>query len=102
MLDGTIDSIRNRHGGCLLRARMAQGVPIPDQIDGVVERSVHDGDVVLELSEESARPRVLQALSAAGDVEHFETVRPSLHDIFVKIAKPDPNQLVGATATGDE
>ncbi len=40
------------------------------------------------LSKEANRREILQSLMAAGEVEHFEMVKPSLHDIFVAIAKP--------------
>jgi len=36
---------------------------------------------------------VLQALLQRGRVEHFEITRPSLHDIFVRIAGPDAREV---------
>lgn len=89
VLDGTIDSIRDSHGGCQIRVRMAAGLTIPERIEGVIDRFQSNADTIVELESESLRPHVLQTLSAVGDVEHFETIRPSLHDIFIKIARPD-------------
>jgi ABC-type uncharacterized transport system ATPase subunit len=31
---------------------------------------------------------VLKQLVEQGDIEHFETAKPTLHDIFVRIARP--------------
>ena len=42
----------------------------------------------LNLQESISPHTVLRQLAAARDVEHFEIMRPSLHDIFVDIAKP--------------
>ena len=36
---------------------------------------------------------VLRRLVAAVDVQHFEVTRPSLHDIFVRIARPTQDEL---------
>ncbi len=90
VLDGSIDEIRQGYGSCRLRVRMPPGANVPDEIPGVSERCDADGHIDLTLEDESARRSVLQCLSSAGDVEHFETMRPTLHDIFVQIARPDP------------
>lgn len=92
VLDGTIDSIREGYGGCQLRVRMAGGTQIPDSLVGVTDRVDGHSHTLLHLESESMRSGVFQKLAALGDVEHFETMRPSLHDIFVKIAKPDSDQ----------
>ncbi len=88
VLDGTIDSIRQSHGACCLRVKMAGDEAIPPDLPGVIEQARRDAFTELQLESDEARPRVLQALASHGDLEHFETLRPSLHDIFVRIAKP--------------
>lgn len=55
---------------------------------GVEEQMVRGRFMDLVLSKEANRREILQSLMAAGEVEHFEMVKPSLHDIFVAIAKP--------------
>jgi ABC-type uncharacterized transport system ATPase subunit len=44
--------------------------------------------VELALADSSKRQEVLRALLQAGEIEHFEMVKPTLHDIFVQIASP--------------
>ena len=88
VLDGTIDSIRESHGTNRLRVRMAAGADVPAELPGVIDRSVHGTLTELDLESDDARHRVLRHLADHGDVEHFETVRPTLHDIFVRIANP--------------
>lgn len=93
VLDGTIDSIRQSYGGCTLRVRMAGGSSLPEQLPGVLEQSEDKGFTDLLLESDQERPNLLNHLSGLGDIEHFETVRPTLHDIFVRIAKPQPADM---------
>jgi ABC-type uncharacterized transport system ATPase subunit len=41
----------------------------------------------LQLESEASRRLVLSQLAASMDIEYFEMLRPSLHDIFVRIVK---------------
>ena len=87
VLDGTLESIQSGYGTNTLRVRMANHQSLPDRLDGVARQTITGRFYDLELDGEESRPRVLSQLLQIGDVEHFETTRPSLHDIFVKIAK---------------
>ena len=87
VLDGTLDEIKSGYGANVLRVRMADGSPLPETIPGVQNQIQSGRFVDLQLESESMRSTVLRNLAAVGDVEHFETVRPSLHDIFVRIAR---------------
>jgi ABC-2 type transport system ATP-binding protein len=40
----------------------------------------------------------LRALVQKTEVHHFEVTRPSLHDVFVRIARPTPDELRDAGA----
>jgi ABC-2 type transport system ATP-binding protein len=99
VLDGPLGEIRRTEGRPRLRVRFSDGSPPPSflpAIDSVKPAGdAHD----LFLSDPNARPEVLRALSDVGDLEHFETVRPSLHDIFVAIAGPD---AAGSDAAGSD
>ncbi len=87
VLDGTLDEIKSGYGANVLRVRMADGSPLPETIPGVNDQIQSGRFVDLQLKSESMRSTVLRNLAAVGDVEHFETMRPSLHDIFVRIAR---------------
>jgi ABC-2 type transport system ATP-binding protein len=89
VLDGPLDEIRRNEGQPRLRVRMAGGGELPERIAGAqaIERIDDHYDIFLDSLE--TRGEVLSQLTAAGDVEHFETHRPSLHDIFVSIAGPE-------------
>lgn len=88
VLDGSMEQIANQYGEPRLRVSLAQDQTIPQIIDGVVNRVAHGRFQDLVLSKDANRREILQKLMDAGDVEHFEMVKPSLHDIFVSIAKP--------------
>jgi ABC-type uncharacterized transport system ATPase subunit len=44
----------------------------------------------VSLDSYDSRATLLSHLARQGDIEHFESVQPSLHDIFVRIARPAP------------
>lgn len=98
VLDGTIGSIRETHGGPCVRVRMASGFDLSDHMDDLHSASRQDGFVDFTLGSEAERSALLRRLLELGDVEHFETVRPSLHDIFVQIVQPDEREPVDTTA----
>lgn len=102
VLDGTLREIRQNEGKARLRVRMADAVPLPERLPGV-EQVVRQGDSYdLFLESPSARLAILSTLAAAGDIEHFETLRPSLHDIFVSIAGPGATTNPNAEALHQE
>jgi len=93
VLDGSIDSIRHDHAEVRVLVRLIGNRPLPSDLGGVIARSAADGGgEILTLESEAARGAVLKQLTESGDVDHFERLRPSLHDIFVQIAKPDPSE----------
>ncbi|MEM9825581.1 MAG: ATP-binding cassette domain-containing protein [Planctomycetota bacterium] len=86
VLDGTLSEIREGYGGPRVRVRFEDGQAPPNDLPGighVVTTPTHHDLILDDLSK---RSEVLQRLAQAGPLAHFETVRPSLHDIFVDIA----------------
>lgn len=101
VLDGSIDEIRQHHGVCSVRVRMAGGSMVPDGLPGVMSMQTQDSFAELLLDSHDARQGVLESLVALGEVAHFETIQPTLHDIFVRIAKPTEKDFA-AGETSDE
>jgi len=92
VLDGTLQEIQADYGEPILRIKMAQAVTPNFQhasfsqlIDGVTANGPYY-DIRLKSNE--GRYAVLKQLVEQGDIEHFETAKPTLHDIFVRIARP--------------
>ncbi len=89
VLDGTLDEIKSGYGGNIVRVRIAGDQSLPQQIEGVKSITAQGRSFDLQLESEESRQRVLSQLVSQVDVEHFETMRPSLHDIFVRIVQAD-------------
>jgi ABC-2 type transport system ATP-binding protein len=92
VLDGTLGAIQGAHGADTIRVRLGNGSPTLNELPGV--ESVADFGQVQELRLSSgADPQyVLTALMDRGPILHFEVTRPSLHDIFVRIARPQTEE----------
>ena len=92
VLDGTLAEIQNRFGQDTLRVRLDRNHH-DDRCDlGAIEgvESVTDFGQLQELRMRKGidTQQVLKSLMQQGRVTHFEQTRPSLHDIFVRIARP--------------
>ncbi|MFN3193186.1 MAG: ABC transporter ATP-binding protein [Aureliella sp.] len=90
VLDGTMETIQSEYSANRLRIELSGAdTTLPWLGEGVAE--VLDRgrfyDIVLE--DLSQKSRILQTLAAERDVARFEVIKPSLHDIFVSIAKPE-------------
>jgi len=86
VLDGTLESIQSEYGADTVRIRTSHGAAalagMPD-VD-----SVNDFGQLQEVRLQGDPQAFLTRLAARATVYHFEVTRPSLQDIFVRIAKP--------------
>lgn len=88
VLDGTLESIQARYGADTLRVAVEGNGQSLASLPGV-ERVADFGRLAeLKMRDGTDPQRVLEALIARGRVTHFELTRPTLHDIFVRIARP--------------
>ncbi|MEQ1829795.1 MAG: ATP-binding cassette domain-containing protein [Pirellula sp.] len=92
VLDGSLEQIGHDYGEPRLRVRLSSLASVPDSIPGVEQQVDRGRFRELVLSRDANRTAILQTLMQAGEVEHFEMVKPSLHDIFVSIAKPNKSE----------
>lgn len=89
VLDGPLSSIQDQYGRDTVRLRLSECRGRIDELPGV--RRLNDFGLYQELRlEEGCDPnQLLRHLLNLGRVERFELARPSLRDIFVRIAGPD-------------
>lgn len=101
VLDGTLRDIQRRYGQDTVRFRFADGrFPGDGEVKGVEE--VRERGNLLEgrLREEAST--VLGRLAGGGPLEHFEVVHPSLQDIFIRMAQPEPEEMEEVVRGGTE
>ena len=68
-------------------------------IEGLVETdSITDLGNLQEVRWAGDPHRLLETLMPRTRITHFEVTRPSLHDIFVRIASPEPEQEPAAAS----
>jgi len=86
VLDGTLQEIQAQYGFDTVRVRTGAGAAVLSGLPGV--HSVNDYGQMQEIRLSGDPQQFLLQLCSRTPVHHFEITRPSLHDIFVRIAKP--------------
>jgi ABC-2 type transport system ATP-binding protein len=86
VLDGTLENIQDQYGADTVRVRTAGGATSLAGMEGV--ESVTDFGQIQEVRLDGDPQMFLSRLASRTAVYHFEVTRPSLQDIFVRIAKP--------------
>jgi len=92
VLDGTLDEIQSTYGHDTVRVKTADGRAALAGLDEVEAVSDYGNMQEVRLrggSDAAHAQRFLAHLVARTAVHHFEITRPSLHDVFVRIARPD-------------
>jgi ABC-2 type transport system ATP-binding protein len=87
VLDGTLAEIQEQYGADTIRVRTDGGRAALDGMPGV-DKVVDQGNLQ-EVRVTGDPQAFLRALVSRTKVHQFEIARPSLHDIFVRIAQPE-------------
>jgi len=88
VLDGTLTAIQDQYGSDTVLLRVEAGAAALLDLPGV-EHTTDRGQLQeLRLAKGADPQRLLGEVMARGRVLQFELARPSLHDIFVRIAGP--------------
>lgn len=91
VLDGTLDDIQNEYGYDTARVRTSGGAAVLAGMPSV--DTVNDHGNYQDVKLNGDPQAFLQALVQKTTVQRFEIRRPSLHDIFVRIARPTAEEL---------
>ena len=91
VLDGTLDNIQSKYGTDTIRLLTESQTDI-GPLPGVVN-SVRDGRYqLLNLAPDADTRQILSQIIAKDNIKHFEIAKPSLHDIFIRIAGPEAKE----------
>ncbi len=96
VLDGTLEEIQDAYGEDTIRVRLGGDGASLDGLPGVDQVADFGRYHELRLDRDADAQAILAALMDRGEVRHFELSRPSLHDIFVRIAGPTAEEVHGA------
>ncbi len=88
VLDGTLDSIQARYGEDTIRVRAFGENGVFANLPGVTLVKEFGRYTELRTAKDADPQSILRELTGRARVEHFEIARPSLRDIFVRIAGP--------------
>jgi ABC-2 type transport system ATP-binding protein len=86
VLDGSLESIQDQYGADTVRIRTSAGAAALAGMPDV--ESVNDFGQLQEVRLKGDPQAFLSRLAARTAIYHFEVTRPSLQDIFVRIARP--------------
>jgi len=102
VLDGTLASIQSSYGSDTIRVEL-EGAPSSSSaalaaLPGIDQSKDMGTFQELRMAEGCDPQQVLHALAARARITSFSVVKPSLHDIFVRIAGPQPEAAMVAQA----
>ena len=93
VLDGTLESIQSEYGNDTIRLRVETGVEQIADIEGVEKINNYGQYQELRVARNYDPHDMLRAVMARARVTSFEVTKPSLHDIFVRIAGPEAREV---------
>ncbi len=89
VLDGTLDNIQATYGQDTLRMRYRDRTDLAaSPLEGTSQ--VRNLGRFWEMRFQGEPHAILRKAVQRGQLDHFEVIHPSLHDIFVRIAQPGP------------
>ncbi len=100
VLDGNLDAIQAEYPANCVRIRFVDPHVQPPVMPQVRHWEARGRFHELQLHSADDAPALLQQLCQRHALSHFEVVRPSLHEIFVRIAGPEA-EVDSGTMTGN-
>jgi ABC-2 type transport system ATP-binding protein len=92
VLDGTLGSIQSNYGSDTIRVEVEGGASVLGELPGI-ERIKDLGQVQeLRMARDCDPQQVLRTLLSRARITSFSVIKPSLHDIFVRIAGPQTEE----------
>jgi len=92
VLDGTLSSIQQKYGSDTIRIRTEDGKQALGDLPGVEKINDFGRLQELRIAQGTDSQEVLAAIMKLTRIGKFETIQPSLNDIFIRIAGPEAEE----------
>ncbi len=89
VLDGTLQSIQNKFGSDTIMLQTELGPEALEGIDGIERINNYGKQQEIKLSPDADTQKILTQVMKKTSVSKFEITKPSLNDIFIRIAAPE-------------
>ena len=93
VLDGTLNSIKDNYGTDIIKVIVDDGISVLNEVEKEISgiEKINDFGHIQEIKiNDTCDPQqILSSLVSKTKVKKFEIEKPSLHDIFVRIANPE-------------
>jgi ABC-2 type transport system ATP-binding protein len=96
VLDGTLASIQDEYGDDTLRVSCEGGAAAISDVKGIAKVNDFGQTQDVRMVKGADPQDILAAIMARTAVKRFEVTKPSLHDIFVRIAGPEAREAEDA------
>ncbi|MBT3207304.1 MAG: ATP-binding cassette domain-containing protein [Bacteroidetes bacterium] len=96
VLDGTLTSIQDQFGTDTIRIHTDNGSSILKEIPGIEKITDFGQMQEIRVSKETDTQEMIRTILSKTKVSKFETTKPSLNDIFIRIASPDEKEVKNA------
>jgi len=92
VLDGTLSSIQDKYGNDTIKIQTEDGMSVLNNIEGIEKVTDFGRMQELKINENTDTQKILAAVMANTKVNKFEIAKPSLNDIFIRIAAPEKEE----------
>ena len=89
VLDGTLQAIQDQYGSDTIRLQTELGSEALEGIDGIVRVNNFGKQQEVKLNPDADSQKILSQIMKKTTVSKFEITKPSLNDIFIRIASPE-------------
>lgn len=96
VLDGTLASIQDEYGSDTIRVRTGDGVNYLKDLPGVEKINDYGQMQELRVTQDADPHLICKEILERTRIQSFDIVKPSLHDIFVRIAGSEAKEVENA------
>jgi ABC-2 type transport system ATP-binding protein len=93
VLDGTLEEIQDKYANDTIRIRSGNGIGIFKDLRGVEKVNDYGQLQELRIAEDADPHAILKEIINKTKIDSFDIVKPSLHDIFIRIAGPEAEEV---------